>query len=55
MCCLFGYYNYSGNSIKNISELTNSLSEQATVRGTDAAGIAYVNKNTLTVHKRATE
>ena len=51
MCCLFGYYNYSGNSIKNISELTNSLSEQATVRGTDAAGIAYVNKNTLTVHK----
>ena len=31
MCCLFGFYNYSGQSIKDLSRLTNSLAEEATV------------------------
>ena len=51
MCCLFGFYNYSGQSIKNISALTNSLARQATQRGTDAAGIAYVNKDKISINK----
>ena len=38
MCCLFGFYNYSGQTIKNLSHLTNCLAEEATVRGTDATG-----------------
>lgn len=36
MCCLFGFYNYGGQVIKNLSHLTNSLAEEATIRGTDA-------------------
>ena len=51
MCCLFGVYNYSGQEIKSLSNLTNLLAENATVRGTDAAGIAYNNNNKLTIHK----
>ena len=53
MCCLFGFYNYSGQEIKNLSNLTNLLAENATVRGTDAAGIAYNNNDKLTIHKEA--
>lgn len=53
MCCLFGFYNYSGQEIKNLTYLTNLLAENATVRGTDAAGIAYNNNNKLTIHKEA--
>ena len=51
MCCLFGFFNYSGKDIENIEFLTNSLAEQATIRGTDATGIAYMNKNKLVIHK----
>ncbi len=51
MCCLFGFYNYSGQSIKDLSRLTNSLAEEATVRGTDATGIAYNHKDRLVIHK----
>lgn len=51
MCCLFGFYNYSGQPIKNLSNLTNCLAEEATVRGTDAAGIAYNHKDKLIIHK----
>lgn len=40
MCGLFGFVRY-GNSIKNLPLLTNSLAEQAALRGTDATGIAY--------------
>ncbi len=53
MCCLFGFYNYSGNAIKNISNLTNSLAGQAIVRGKDASGIAYNDKNRLIIHKES--
>ena len=51
MCCLFGFYNYSGKDIENIDFLTNNLAEHATIRGTDATGIAYMNKNKLVIHK----
>ena len=51
MCCLFGFYNYSGKIIGNLSKLTNSLAVQATVRGTDASGIAYNEKDKLIIHK----
>lgn len=53
MCCLFGIYNYSGQEIKNLSNLTSILAENATVRGTDAAGIAYNSNNRLMIHKEA--
>ena len=51
MCCLFGFYNYSGQPIKNLSHLTNALAEEATVRGTDATGIAYNHKDKIVIHK----
>ena len=51
MCCLFGVYNYSGQDVKDFETLTRSLAKQATVRGTDATGIAYVSKNKLVVQK----
>lgn len=51
MCCLFGFYNYSNQSISNLSDLTNALAEQAIVRGTDASGIAYNDKNKLVIYK----
>lgn len=51
MCCLFGFYNYSGQPIKNLSHLTNALAAEATVRGTDATGIAYNHKGKLVIHK----
>ena len=51
MCCLFGFYNYSGKVIGNLSKLTNSLAVQATARGTDASGIAYNDNGKLIIHK----
>ena len=51
MCSLFGFYNYSNNEIKGLSELTNKLAKEATVRGTDATGISYNYKNNLVIHK----
>ena len=53
MCCLFGYYNYGSMPIKNISKLTNFLARQATIRGTDASGIAYNDNNKLIIHKES--
>ena len=52
MCGLFGMYNYGGE-IKNLGEVTNSLAFFSTLRGTDAAGIAYNNKNRVVIHKEA--
>lgn len=51
MCCLFGFYNYSGQPIKNSGNLTNALAEESTARGTDATGIAYNQKGKLIIHK----
>ncbi len=53
MCGLFGIYNYSGKKIEGLSNLTNLLAENATVRGKDAAGIAYNSGGKLTIHKEA--
>lgn len=53
MCGLFGFYNYSGQKIEGLSNLTNLLAENATVRGTDAAGIAYNSGGKLMIHKEA--
>ena len=53
MCCLYGFYNYSGKSIKDIQNLTAALSEQAVERGRDATGIAYNNKGNLVICKEA--
>lgn len=51
MCCLFGFYNYSGQPIRKLSHLTRCLAEEATIRGTDATGIAYNHKGKLIIHK----
>ena len=53
MCCLFGFYHYDGGKIDGLSRLTNLLAENATVRGTDAAGIAYNDRGKLIIHKEA--
>ena len=51
MCSLFGFYNYSKSDIKDLSQLTNKLAQEATVRGTDATGISYNYKNNLIIIK----
>ncbi len=51
MCCLFGAFNYSGQPIKDFSAITNALAAQATVRGTDATGIAYNKNDRLVIYK----
>lgn len=53
MCCLFGFYHYGGGEIDKLSGLTNLLAENAAVRGTDAAGIAYNDRGKLIIHKEA--
>ena len=52
MCGLFGFYSY-GNSKCNLSKLTNVLASEASVRGTDATGIAYNHEDKLIIHKEA--
>lgn len=53
MCGLFGFSNYSGEKIKNISDLTNSLAEQSAVRGTDATGIAFCSGGNVNIFKES--
>ena len=53
MCCLFGFYHYGGGENDKLSGLTNLLAENAAVRGTDAAGIAYNDRGKLIIHKEA--
>lgn len=53
MCCLFGFYHYGGGEIDKLSRLTNLLAENATARGTDAAGIACNDRGKLIIHKEA--
>ena len=50
MCGLFGFTCY-GNEIKNLSKLTNALSVQSAVRGTDAVGIAFAKGNNIVINK----
>lgn len=51
MCGLYGFFNYSGQAIKNLSALTNALAEEAAVRGTDATGIAFNENGRLNILK----
>ena len=55
MCGLFGFSSYGDQSIKDLSLLTNSLARQASVRGTDATGIAYVRSGYIHILKEAKE
>lgn len=52
MCCLFGVLNYSQNQNKELNEIINCLSREATARGTDSTGISYVKNNKIVVYKR---
>lgn len=52
MCGLFGFTCY-GQTIKNLSDLTNSLATESAIRGTDATGIAFVNDGNLQIIKEA--
>lgn len=52
MCCLFGILNYSGKKDLSINHLVNSLACEATVRGSDASGIAYNKGDKLTIYKK---
>ena len=52
MCGLFGFSCYGKSPIKNLSMLTNSLAEEAAIRGTDATGIAFMNKG-IQIQKEA--
>ena len=51
MCGLFGFSRYTNSNIKDLSALTRSLAEESTVRGTDAAGIAYCHSGNLRIVK----
>ena len=53
MCGLFGFTKYGNEKIKGLSELTNSLSEQSAVRGTDATGISYCSTKGLEILKES--
>lgn len=53
MCGLFGFSNYSGEKIKGLSTLTNSLAEQSAIRGTDATGIAFVGSGGINILKES--
>ena len=53
MCSLFGVLDYShtlSNSV--LTRIVSALSHECEVRGTDATGIAYINRGELKVYKR---
>ena len=53
MCGLFGFTKYGNEEIKGISDLTNALAEQSSIRGTDATGIAYCSTKGLEILKES--
>lgn len=53
MCGIFGFLNYSKKSIKNLSNLTNTLAEESAVRGTDATGISFICDDEICILKDA--
>lgn len=53
MCGLLGFLHYGNNTLKDLSDLTNSLTEQSTVRGTDATGIAFCNSTGIKILKES--
>ena len=53
MCALFGWLDYKGIiPHKILKKLTQALANAAEERGTDAAGISYINDGKVTVYKR---
>lgn len=54
MCCLWGLIDYNGHlSNRQKTHLLTSLARESEARGTDACGIAFNGRNSLTVTKRA--
>ena len=53
MCCLFGIIDYK-NSLPNrqINSIINVLATACEARGTDATGIAYVQRGDMRIYKR---
>ena len=51
MCGLFGFSKYGNEDMKGLSKLTNALSVESAIRGTDATGIAFNNKGSLKIDK----
>ena len=53
MCSLFGWLNYQGIiPHKVLRKLTQALANAAEERGTDAAGISYINEGKVVIYKR---
>jgi len=52
MCGLFGFSGY-GEPLRDANRLASSLAVESAVRGTDATGIAYINRGKLEVSKAA--
>ena len=52
MCGIFGFTAY-GEPLKDVNNLVSSLARQSAVRGTDATGVAYMNRGKLEIKKAA--
>jgi len=53
MCALFGYLSYKNIvPYKVLKKLTQALANAAEERGTDAAGISYINNDKVVIYKR---
>ena len=53
MCSLFGFLDYQGIiPHKILRKLTQALANAAEERGTDAAGISYINNGKVVIYKR---
>lgn len=54
MCGIFGFVNY-GRSLRNGENLLEKLAWESSIRGTDATGYSFINKDKLHVTKAAKE
>lgn len=52
MCGLCGFSRY-GDKLKNLADLTNSLTEQSAIRGTDATGVAFCDTSGINILKES--
>ena len=53
MCSLFGWLDYQGVVPHRVlRKLTQALANAAEERGTDAAGISYINNGKVVIYKR---
>ena len=51
MCGLYGFVYYGKKGLKGAEKLLENLAWEAAVRGTDATGYSFVNKNKIQVEK----